>query len=989
MNGSKKLILRWGLDDREVKAGIQRLESKVKGFERFAATSLKRAGVGLVAIAGAATFAGTKFEQAIVRVGSNANASQAEIDRLSESARKMGAETIFSASQSADALYNLTSAGLNAEQSIATLAPTLALAAAEGAGLAESASYMTATLSQFGLGVQEADRVANALSATVSSSNQVIYDLGESLKYAGSQAKLSGVSMEETLGTLGVLANKGQKGSMAGTLLAAALREIAKQSGPLAPYMRDVNLEADGLAITLDKLKANGLTASEASRILGARSRGLAMLLDAGGESVRKMTERVSDTTDAHRKAAAMMDTTAGDLKTLASVSEAAGLSMFDAFRPQIREAIQYASERVRELTTWFELNKDELQNWAKTAWGKVESALDWLIAHGPEIKGVLAGVAAGFVTLKVTAPIAAMSSMIVKAGGLAKALKSLTAILAASPWGALATVVGLATAAFVAHRSRVEETDQAYQDARNSVKDFKAEVAEMTVADEIKAQAEGLRESVRVRGELVGLQEKELATAKEQLEATKAAVARMTSATEQHSEAYGLLTLQKLSLGDQVQLLEGILETERLGLEVDSAKLQALETRLGLLKKIGEETGTAAGAEGGEVDTAAATAGKLLLQQYQWQQKSLELQRVYWKHRIQTIEASGGYEGEEWAKAQIKLFEIEKEIGERRTAAQVESEYNRTQLTLEAQARRIEQEMASLEARGMAETEAYGKLKVQLLQVEDEAWRQRYERALERQEAEVAMTQGFYDTLIGGFQTYGQALISGEKSFSKIWIGIRQQFFGKALSAFTGWLSREVAAQLAADSQAVAAEVATQGALTTAKAGGVVARAGISKVETAQAAADQAVDIGKMTSGVVSFFGRLGPWGIPLAALTIAGFIALVSRIGRGRAFGGLVMGPGGDRDDQILTPTSRGEFVVQAPAVRRLGVPTLEEINRGRLPALAGAGGERPSLTVNLSVAPQLANVAESIEEFFQSEEGFWFFRELLYKYEDERSR
>ncbi|MFC3323326.1 hypothetical protein [Mesorhizobium cantuariense] len=59
------------------------------------------------------------------------------------------------------------------------------------------------------------------------------------------------------------------------------------------------------------------------------------------------------------------------------------------------------------------------------------------------------------------------------------------------------------------------------------------------------------------------------------------------------------------------------------------------------------------------------------------------------------------------------------------------------------------------------------------------------------------------------------------------------------------------------------------------------------------------------------------------------------------GFAGGGFVRGPGGPRTDSIVARLSAGEFVVQARAVRRLGVDFFNMLNQGIMPSLAGLRG------------------------------------------------
>lgn len=59
------------------------------------------------------------------------------------------------------------------------------------------------------------------------------------------------------------------------------------------------------------------------------------------------------------------------------------------------------------------------------------------------------------------------------------------------------------------------------------------------------------------------------------------------------------------------------------------------------------------------------------------------------------------------------------------------------------------------------------------------------------------------------------------------------------------------------------------------------------------------------------------------------------------GRASGGPIWGPGTARSDSIPTMLSNGEYVVQASAVRKLGLGYLNRINQGRAPQKFASGG------------------------------------------------
>lgn len=77
------------------------------------------------------------------------------------------------------------------------------------------------------------------------------------------------------------------------------------------------------------------------------------------------------------------------------------------------------------------------------------------------------------------------------------------------------------------------------------------------------------------------------------------------------------------------------------------------------------------------------------------------------------------------------------------------------------------------------------------------------------------------------------------------------------------------------------------------------------------------------------------GPAAIGILGSTMASAAAF-----SGMATGGLITGPGTGTSDSIPTMLSHGEYVLNAAAVRSLGVPTLNALNFGAIPHFATGG-------------------------------------------------
>lgn len=93
--------------------------------------------------------------------------------------------------------------------------------------------------------------------------------------------------------------------------------------------------------------------------------------------------------------------------------------------------------------------------------------------------------------------------------------------------------------------------------------------------------------------------------------------------------------------------------------------------------------------------------------------------------------------------------------------------------------------------------------------------------------------------------------------------------------------------------------------------------------------------------------------------------------------ATGGLISGPGTGTSDSIPAMLSNGEYIIKAAAVRRIGVPNLNALNRG-VPHFAnggyvgrnGAGNGAPPVVINLHNESGVAMDAQQTDATFDGE-------------------
>lgn len=235
-------------------AEVKKLDSTVAAMKKNTqqiGKGSQQLGQGLqgVAVGGAAVGAGfglaikqaSDFEQAMANINSVNELTQAQFKLLERTALQMGATTVFSATEAAEGMFELTKAGLTAEQSVQAIPGVLAAAATEGLGLAQASEIVVSVLQGQNLQMDQATKVADVLAQTANSTAAGITDLGEAFKYANQLSAAGLVGFEDTAAALGILSNAGLKGSIAGTSLVAMFNQITKPSKDVQKAFGGIN----------------------------------------------------------------------------------------------------------------------------------------------------------------------------------------------------------------------------------------------------------------------------------------------------------------------------------------------------------------------------------------------------------------------------------------------------------------------------------------------------------------------------------------------------------------------------------------------------------------------------------------------------------------------------------------------------------------------------------------------------------------------------
>ncbi len=195
------------------------------------------------------------FEQSIAKLGAITASSDLsdEVNAQNQSAleieaKRLGRETQFTASQTADAMTFLGMAGFNPDQILGATGGVLNLAKAAGTDLSETADISSNILSGFGLdATQDMERVGDVLAATFTTTNTTLNSLGETMKFVAPVARDAGGSVEEVAAMVGLLGNVGIQGSRAGTALRATFLRLSAPTGGAKKAIESLGIEVADL----------------------------------------------------------------------------------------------------------------------------------------------------------------------------------------------------------------------------------------------------------------------------------------------------------------------------------------------------------------------------------------------------------------------------------------------------------------------------------------------------------------------------------------------------------------------------------------------------------------------------------------------------------------------------------------------------------------------------------------------------------------------
>lgn len=190
---------------------------------------------------------GSSFSQQMADVKAIAELTEEEFQMLEDLAIEQGSTTVFTATEAAQALEYMATAGWDAEEMYEGLPGVLSLAAASGEDLAMVSDIVTDVMTAFGEPADQVGRFADVLAVAAAATNTDVGKMGYTFKYVAPIAGALGYAIEDVATMIGLMANSGVKGAQAGVALRRMLLNLVNPSQDAFDAMNDLDLYlADG-----------------------------------------------------------------------------------------------------------------------------------------------------------------------------------------------------------------------------------------------------------------------------------------------------------------------------------------------------------------------------------------------------------------------------------------------------------------------------------------------------------------------------------------------------------------------------------------------------------------------------------------------------------------------------------------------------------------------------------------------------------------------
>lgn len=261
------------------------------------------------------------FNKLIAKAGANVNASKDQLDQFRKVALDATRDTMFSAEQAAEALFQLAGGTISAQEAMNSLNEIITFATAAGFDSLKDATLAVSDMMVlFKLREDELARATDVMTRANQISFTTMEELISAMQQAGPAAAQAGIKFEEMIAILSALADTGFRGMEAGVGIKRALDQLAmtnvqEKLAEIGVSVLNAKGEFIGLIELLRQLEIHtqSMTGFEKQAFLAdifglVAGPKMAALLNQGSEAVQKYANELNNAGGATQRTAAAVN---------------------------------------------------------------------------------------------------------------------------------------------------------------------------------------------------------------------------------------------------------------------------------------------------------------------------------------------------------------------------------------------------------------------------------------------------------------------------------------------------------------------------------------------------------------------------------------------------------------------------------------------------------------------------------------------------------
>ena len=292
-------------DSSQLESALNKTSARLKSFGTKAqaiGTKLSKSlTLPLTLAGGAGIKLAADFDKSMTKIESLVGIAGEEVAKMGETAKQMATDTGRSASEAADALFFITSAGLEGEQAMNVLNASLQAAAVGLGDTATVADLATSAMNAYGADTLGASDATDVLVAAVREGKLESTELSSAMGSVLPIASNMGVSFNEVGAAFAAMSRTGTNAAVASTQLRGILNGLLKPTQDAEDALGEMGLSSaglrqtireDGLLATLEILKSNFEGNDQAAARVFGNVRALSGVMDllgAGVDSTREI----------------------------------------------------------------------------------------------------------------------------------------------------------------------------------------------------------------------------------------------------------------------------------------------------------------------------------------------------------------------------------------------------------------------------------------------------------------------------------------------------------------------------------------------------------------------------------------------------------------------------------------------------------------------------------------------------------------------------